>query len=114
MNHTESLFVGKSRISQKEKKHWLWMMDGQHLFESSKWKKDHKANIHMHNDSNINNHGFIFQFWVNLRFKTFSPGPPWAVAMHYHFVEFPILSQEEIWWERDFFFFFFSFWRIRL
>jgi hypothetical protein len=23
MNHTESLFVGKSRISQKEKKHWL-------------------------------------------------------------------------------------------
>lgn len=73
-SHTECLFVAKSRISQKEKKHWLWMMDGQHLFYSWKWKKDHNA-FTCTMTQNINNHGFIFQFWVNLRFKTLAQAP---------------------------------------
>jgi len=46
-----------------------------------------------------------------LQIQDLSPGPHGLVAMHYHFVEFPILSQEEIYYgeKGDFFFFFFSF-----
>jgi hypothetical protein len=69
--------------------------------------------IQMHNASNINNHGFIFQFWVNFRFKTLAQ-VPWAVAMHYHFCWIShIIPRRNIWWERDFFFFP-PFWRIGL
>lgn len=41
---TLNVFLWPSQeLAKKKKKHWLWMMDGQHLFYSWKWKKDHNA-----------------------------------------------------------------------
>ncbi len=42
---TLNVFLWPSQeLAQKKKKHWLWILDGQHLFYSwKKWKKDHNA-----------------------------------------------------------------------
>jgi hypothetical protein len=62
MNHTECLFVAKSRISPKEKE-TLAVNDGwpTSVFIPEKMEERPQC-IQMHNASNINNHGFIFQF----------------------------------------------------
>lgn len=44
---TLNVFLWPSQeLAQKKKKHWLWMMDGQHLFYS--WKNGRKTTMHSH------------------------------------------------------------------
>jgi hypothetical protein len=62
MNHTECLFVAKSRISPKEKETLAVNIGWPTSVLFLKKMKERPQCIHMHNDSNINNHGFIFQF----------------------------------------------------
>jgi len=108
MSHTECLFVAESRVSQKEKKHWLWMMDGQHLFYSWKWKKDHNA-FTCTMTQNINNHGFIFQFWVNFRFKTLAQAPMGLLQCIIILLNFPYYPKKKFIMVRKETFFFFLF-----
>ncbi len=72
--------------------------------------KERPQCIHMHNDSKHEQSRIHISVLSELQIQDLSPGPYGLVAMHYHFVEFPILSQEDIYYgEKETFFFFWSF-----